>query len=154
MVIFSKILLLAACSTCVVGGPVPRNHQRRQFTGYFNTSSIISSTSEKVVAQLDTALVVEPIQPTVFTSIAPGITFVNPDGEPLATQDPETVLSTSFITPTQKPTTEKSYSVIPTSTTTPGLKQAPVESSPTPTLSSDALSALSSSVKAAENSTA
>ncbi|KAH7551498.1 hypothetical protein J3E72DRAFT_401620 [Bipolaris maydis] len=154
MAVFSKLLLLAACSTCVVGGPVPRNHQRRQFTGYFNTSSIISSTSEKAVAQLDTALVVEPIQPTVFTSIAPGITFVNPDGEPLATQDPETVLSTSFITPTQKPTTERSSSVIPTSTTTPGLKQAPSESSPAPTLSSDALSALSSSVKVVENSTA
>lgn len=35
----------------------------------------------------DTALVVEPIQQTVFTHVIPAITFLNPEGKPLATED-------------------------------------------------------------------
>jgi hypothetical protein len=51
----------------------------------------------------DTAVVVEPIQRTVVTHVIPAITFLNPKGEPVATQDAETILSTSFITPSPAP---------------------------------------------------
>ncbi|USP75248.1 hypothetical protein yc1106_02522 [Curvularia clavata] len=153
MAFIFNILLLAAFSTRVVGGPVPRNHQRSQFTGYFNTTSTVSSVSGQKTVQADTAIVVEPIQETVFTSIAPAITFVNPDGQPLVTQDPQTVFSTSFITPTPKPTSDKSSSPLSTSATTPDPRQAPTGNSPLPT-TSVASSALSSTVKAVENSTA
>ncbi|KAH6864792.1 hypothetical protein BKA58DRAFT_423307 [Alternaria rosae] len=149
MAIFSTILLLAACSTSINAGPVPKNHRRQLFPSYANTTSTIASTSGQQVAEAETAIIVEPIRQTIFSSIAPAITFVLPDGKPLVTQDPQTVFSTSYITPSPLPTPEETSSAVATSSVTPSPK-------PTPTESSDVSvsSALSSSVAAVENKTA
>ncbi|CAO2654234.1 Nn.00g109670.m01.CDS01 [Neocucurbitaria sp. VM-36] len=193
MAIISIVMLLAACSTSVIAGPVPQNPRRQLFTSYANTSLTASSTTDVIQASssanvvstflrssespialstllskalplsapnpeqtvnADTALVVEPIQQTVFTHIIPAITFLNPKGEPLVTEDPQTILSTSYITPTPAPTTEESSSTTPTPSITPSQASMPTESS-TIALSSNINSeALSTSVAAVENGTA
>src|SRR5690242_915773 len=64
-------------------------------------------------ANAETAVIIKPVQPTVFTQIAPGVTFLLPDGQTIATQTPEVLLSTSYITsPTSLPTVEIQSSAI------------------------------------------
>ncbi|CAA9956841.1 PAT1 domain containing protein [Pyrenophora teres f. maculata] len=140
------LLLLAACFNIITAGPVPRLHQRQLFTSYANSSSTIPSSTD---VQADTAIVIEPIKPTIFTSIAPAVTFVNPGGQPLATQDPRTVLFTSFIMPAPAPTMQKSTSALPT----PSPKPRPVESHVTSSSSAVVSAAPSSTVAVADNST-
>ncbi|CAG5184882.1 uncharacterized protein ALTATR162_LOCUS11129 [Alternaria atra] len=154
MAIFSIILLLAAYSTSIIAGPVPQAHRRQLFTSYTNTTSTIFSTSEQKTAEAETAIIVEPIQQTVVTSIAPAITFVNPDGKPLVTQDPQTIFSTSFITPSPLPTTEESSSAVATPSVTPSPVPTPIESISVPISSVIGSSAFSSSVDAVDNKTA
>ncbi|EDU41299.1 hypothetical protein TUN205_01831 [Pyrenophora tritici-repentis] len=146
MAFFFVVLLLAACSNITTAGPVPKLHQRQLFASFSNTSSTVAPATD---VQADTAIVIEPIKPTVFTSIAPAVTFVNPGGKPLATLDPRTFLSTSFITPSPAPTTQKSTSALLTSTPEP----KPVESYVTPSSSAVVSAAPSSTVAVADNST-
>ncbi|KAF2445586.1 hypothetical protein P171DRAFT_520353 [Karstenula rhodostoma CBS 690.94] len=120
MVSFFSVWLLAAYSSLVIAGPLP--HLRHQFSSlhYLNTSStstiasrndfantldlasIASSIPATQSIEANTAVMVEPIDHTVFTRTEAAITFVNPKGDPLVTQAEETVLSTSYIT---KPST-------------------------------------------------
>ncbi|KAJ4992559.1 hypothetical protein SVAN01_01942 [Stagonosporopsis vannaccii] len=142
---FTSLLLLAASSSVVIGGPLPIGHGRQLISSYTNTTSIASPTFEasqslhtveeisstllpasestpkpvfgffespqpspsEPYVNAETAIIIEPVQPTVFTQTAPGITFLLPDGQAIATQTPEVLLSTSYITsPTPVPTSE------------------------------------------------
>ncbi|PSN64557.1 hypothetical protein BS50DRAFT_77284 [Corynespora cassiicola Philippines] len=111
--------LLAACSS-VTAGPVPDQYRRPNQPRFFifsNTSSIVlkasslpSASSSTLLPPMvknspsalpvnaDTAVIIEPVQPTVITHTKPGITFLLPDGRPFITDSPQTVLSTSFLT--------------------------------------------------------
>lgn len=74
------------------------------------SSSIPQSRSSPApqLVNADTALVIEPIQKTVLTQINPAITFQNPKGEPIASQGAETILITSYFTPTPVPAASSS----------------------------------------------
>ncbi|KAL6702979.1 hypothetical protein ACN47E_010334 [Coniothyrium glycines] len=125
---FGKLMLLAAFSASSSAGPVPVNSHRSFLDSYANSSlsagpaltSSATSTAHEIlpksfhsnVVEADTAVIVEPIQQTVFTSVVPAITFLDPQGNPLATGDPQTFLSTSYITPTPVPSVPR-----PSSTT-------------------------------------
>ncbi|RYN37094.1 hypothetical protein AA0119_g682 [Alternaria tenuissima] len=154
MAIFSTILLLAAYSTSIIAGPVPKHQRRQLFTSYANTTSAAFSTSTQQIAEAETAIIVEPIQQTILTSIAPAITFVLPDGKPLVTQDPQTVFSTSYITPSALPSTEESSSAVATTSVTQSLEPTPTESVSVPISSAIETGILSSSVGAVDNKTA
>ncbi|KAH9861554.1 hypothetical protein J1614_011304 [Plenodomus biglobosus] len=173
MAITYIIALLAAYSSLILAGPVPRHDRRQAFVSYANSSSIRSSTldnlptSNAIVDSLstlaagsdllaipETALIVQPIQQSVFTSVLPAITFQNPDGEDIATGDPETILSTAFITPTPTPAPQQSSSASPSPTPSSSLEAKPAESN-TLIASSTIISAdLRTSIAAVENTTA
>ena len=72
-------------------------------SSYSNTTSQVASTSQvsSLTAPLvnaETAVIIQPIQPTVFTSTAPAVTFQLPDGQAIATETAQVFLSTSYIT--------------------------------------------------------
>ncbi|KAH9869629.1 hypothetical protein IAQ61_006838 [Plenodomus lingam] len=125
----------------------------------FPTSNIVQipsalSTASELLVDAETALIVQPIQQSVFTSIAPAITFQNTAGEDIATEEPQTILSTLFITPTPTPAPQQSSSAIPSPTPTSSPEAKPAESSTLIASSRGFSAVLSSSVAAVENTTA
>ncbi|KAL5120902.1 hypothetical protein ACEQ8H_001089 [Pleosporales sp. CAS-2024a] len=100
------LLLLAASSTSAVGGPVPQNARRQLSTKYSNTTAVTSCLAEapksilSAIVQGDITLVIEPLERTVITQVQPAVTFFDTKGNPLATKDVQTVLLTSYFTPT------------------------------------------------------
>lgn len=106
------------------------------------------------IAEADTALVVEPIQRTVITHIIPGITFHNPEGVPVITDEPQTILSTIYITPTPAPKLDETSSASPIPSPTPSPEVASTESNNIPIASTSIPADVTSSVAAVENGTA
>jgi len=159
MVPFFTLSLLAAYFTVVIAGPLPHLRHlssvnpevvpivlltKKRSPYYTNTSStsiplffeapkstsVATPSSVTQNVEADTAVVIEPVDRTMFTQTQPAITFVDPDGTPMATQPEETVFSTSFITK-------------PTSIETPAPKTSPASSNTTPVDTSvDTLSSL------------
>ena len=111
-------------------------------------SSFLSVESELVV-HAETALVVQPIKQSVFTSIIPAVTFQNPDGENIATEDPQTILSATYLTPTPTSAPQQSSNTPPTASSEPTSKSRGVFLSNT-----DMLAAPSTSLAAVEHITA
>ncbi|KAH8727947.1 hypothetical protein GQ44DRAFT_757847 [Phaeosphaeriaceae sp. PMI808] len=176
MTMFPKILLLAACSTLITAGPVPRNERRQLFTSFTNTTIHASSTiqsfqasssgsaSSSIVTSVvgplsatsslpsgqqvnaDTALIIEPIQSTIITRVISAVTFLNLKGEPVATQNAETILSTSFFTPTPAPAPASPSSTVPSSSPNPA--SSPNTKLPVPSLKSSTVSLLSTTALA------
>ncbi|KAH7410221.1 hypothetical protein DE146DRAFT_342584 [Phaeosphaeria sp. MPI-PUGE-AT-0046c] len=125
------ILLLLAAYQNVSAGPLPRENKRQLFKSYTNTtqtpvsvsrpiSTSYSSASPSRLVNADTAIVIEPVQRTVVTHVISAVTFLNLKGEPIATLEAETVLSTSYFTPTPQaapsPSAPGTSSVLPSST--------------------------------------
>jgi len=162
------LLLLAACVSLITAGPVPRQERRPQFPTSSDQSLNVSSTVKSVltyqsitgqssflsveselVVHAETALVVQPIKQSVFTSIIPAVTFQNPDGENIATEDPQTILSATYLTPTPTSAPQQSSNTPPTASSEPTSKSRGVFLSNT-----DMLAAPSTSLAAVEHITA
>ncbi|UPX09600.1 uncharacterized protein EKO05_0000287 [Ascochyta rabiei] len=193
---FTSLLLLAASSSIVAGGPLPKGHRRQLLSSYANTISVASSTVEvsrslstaedvsstslatadgsvfssqptfastrpsnsvptllsfsEQYASAETAVIIQPVQPTIFTQTAPAITFLLPDGQAMATQTPEVVLSTSFITSLAPvPTLETKSSVVHSDVASSS--SAPAGNQPMSSVSSFPAKGLSSSKAEAES---
>ncbi|OAL01354.1 hypothetical protein IQ06DRAFT_335670 [Phaeosphaeriaceae sp. SRC1lsM3a] len=167
MTLIHMILLLAAYQNVVSAGPLPRADRRQLLQSYANTTQTLPSLSQTgstaypsaspskgQLVNADTAIVIEPVQRTVVTHVIPAVTFLNPKGEPIATQTAETVLSTSYFTPTPQPAPSPST---PTTSSTPSSSKPPVSSisisssKPIQFTSSPALAAPMSSQAAVES---